>query len=1217
MLLAATVLYLPIDAATIEYWVKPPGSGSGGNGSSEQKAAVYSGTELHDKLSSNLGDDLVIYFLPGDYLISSVGSAQSIPLYCDVNANVANRSVSLIGKPHPTTGARPRLILSTAIQSSVWTASIAHHTLITTPTYPDGRKSYLKHVSIHDLDLDGNFPALGAWTSEANATGYKSFAIDVAAESGWFKNLRVRNFGAVGLVPNSYIHVTAGVEAFPVVFNTVLTSSNQTVNGTPFCWIVEDCEVSDFHSVHGGYGTMIMANAYQAAQGSLTDNPRVVIRRCQVRVNQHAIGFGSAGTCSGSECKRPFPNTANLPGGPSGRIRFHDNVVLGTGTGFNTDTGWLGPIFFDNNAFLDTAIMGSFGEAGTNPSNPSPHDSYRLRENLVRLRGRPVAKTWTDITMANYPNHATDPNLGLGRFHHEESPANSLSHGLMIKGTAGNILLEKNRFTTWPKGNFYLPAPDSNDHENYRLVWKIPGGQNINSWIYSRVRAAVQPMTFTDNRLSKSSYDFGTLNVGTSFDNLNSETESSLTHTSSSPHAADHLNLKIPSIILPASGAFDPRGTLGRVHLNLTGGTDLESVQEIQIGQPVYNSGTATLTVPGRVVRHVIPRGGIVGGTAAVSEVPVRLRYERRAENFTEATMVSLAAINSSTSGLVTFNLPGVPNNWSGVLRFTMWVDGGTGGQGTFEPHADSWATLNFPLATPQGKPVVELTASPDVSDDKNTSAAKRAVIKVRRSVTTSSSLTVKLTLNSLEMNQSGFTKPGSNPPQDLAGTYGTSGTADYYVINGTGTWKAPTSTSPAEITIASNQAEGTVQVVTRADNLTEQNLIVCELVNNGGAYAPGISSRVPILIFDGPEWNIVELSGLDYETTALGAALAVNAGVISGSAWSVPPQAVGRVTWTGAEHGVLWLPSTLPATDFGLTFRPSGISFRSGLSTKSKVVGSLGTSAYLINDDNTGGTTLPHFPLGGAPSRAWAISPDGARAVGSSTSPNGKTRAAMWVGTTAAVDISSGLEDPMNLRIGEGRAVNNAGVIVGWTSGFPSGGPSVQRPFRNTGNGAVLSDTDYLAVPEGGSGEGGANAVTTSESAHHAAGWFRLSDINQRVGARWVPASGVTLPSVPVNLSRLERGAGALDLRSEAMGINSSRLVVGWSGPSETHNNRRAVFHAGATWKDFNDRRFTHGAGWELRSANSIGDTRVVAGEGVQSGVQKGFILVPRLPGN
>ena len=79
LLVVCACLRLPITGATIEYWVKPPGGG-GGNGSSEAAAASYSGTAIFAVLSTNLGDDLVIYFLPGDYLITNVGSETSLPL---------------------------------------------------------------------------------------------------------------------------------------------------------------------------------------------------------------------------------------------------------------------------------------------------------------------------------------------------------------------------------------------------------------------------------------------------------------------------------------------------------------------------------------------------------------------------------------------------------------------------------------------------------------------------------------------------------------------------------------------------------------------------------------------------------------------------------------------------------------------------------------------------------------------------------------------------------------------------------------------------------------------------------------------------------------------------------------------------------------------------------------------------------------------------------
>lgn len=60
------------------------------------------------------------------------------------------------------------------------------------------------------------------------------------------------------------------------------------------------------------------------------------------------------------------------------------------------------------------------------------------------------------------------------------------------------------------------------------------------------------------------------------------------------------------------------------------------------------------------------------------------------------------------------------------------------------DPDKDGWATYNYPLGT-----TVELTASPDLGDDKNMAGAKRAKIRVTRTGPTNSSLVVNLTLHS------------------------------------------------------------------------------------------------------------------------------------------------------------------------------------------------------------------------------------------------------------------------------------------------------------------------------------------------------------------------------------------------------------------------------------------------------------------------------------
>ncbi|HAB18157.1 MAG TPA: hypothetical protein DCE44_17125 [Verrucomicrobiales bacterium] len=423
--------------------------------------------------------------------------------------------------------------------------------------------------------------------------------------------------------------------------------------------------------------------------------------------------------------------------------------------------------------------------------------------------------------------------------------------------------------------------------------------------------------------------------------------------------------------------------------------------------------------------------------------------------------------------------------------------------------------------------------------------------------------------------------------------------------------------------------------MITIADTLTEQNIIVCRLGSSPTANAPGVSTSANILIYDGPLWSVLEIAGSGSFITYDSAGLAVNAGVIGTSgAWATPPQAVGWSIWKtnssspALTHGALWTSASIaPATDFGLVFRPYGISFRASTQAvdRAKVVGSLGTAAYRMLDNASGGIQLPHFDGTTGPSLAWGISPNAARSVGySSTAVSLWTRPALWVGTSTPVDLSVNFsaQDIANVRIGEAKAVNDAGVIVGYCSLFLGNGDSIQRPFSNTGNGALLTTTDWLQVPDGyanATGEGVANAVSLVYSGDppspvsRASGSFRATSTVPWQATIWGP-NGAGIPEAPVDLQTLKRVLD-FDPQSEALGINSKLRVVGWSGVSATDPQRKAVFHSGV-WKDLNDRHFTHGSGWELQSAHAISDTDVIVGVGTLSGSPRGFLLIPRTAG-
>lgn len=740
----------------------------------------------------------------------------------------------------------------------------------------------------------------------------------------------------------------------------------------------------------------------------------------------------------------------------------------------------------------------------------------------------------------------------------------------------------------------------------------MPGNQNINSWLYARGRPPVVPMGLNGTRLSGVSYDFKSLTT------LPSGEVAQFDVNSTESTAVQHMDYRNALSGLPNN--FVPRGRLHRVLPQMTGGSPsrLGAVREVQIGEVTYGGGT--LTVPCRIVDHRLRASGQSPiETQAVGGQTLRLRCQRRDAAWNESTTdLTGPATSNPTTGVVTFTIPNL-SNVSGLCRLAVWVDAGSGGSGTLEPDQDGWATFEYPLQTAANLPVVELTASPDVGDDKNTAAAKRATLRVTRSSYTSSSPSLNVNL-SLPVGV--YLKPGTS--SDLAATYGTSGTADYYLTGSSWTYDSVSKT--ATITIPAGQGEATAQVVTRADQVTEQNVIVCRLAP-GANYTPGASTSANILIFDGPYWTVQEMAGPAGVNLYSSAGLAVNSGVYNASGtWTTPPQIIGAATWANiygqAEiHGALWATSlssqTPPATDFGLTFRPYGISFRpsTAAADRAKVVGSWGSSAYQILDNNTGGTALPHFASSTGPSLAWAISPDGTRTVGYSTS-SGKTRPALWTGTGTPIDLSSGLEDPMNQRIGEAKAVNNSGVVVGYSSGF-LGGASILRPFSNDGLGSPLSDDDYLTAPNNwpqADGSGVANAVSLSGGVSSAAGRMYNSLLRPKLGVRWYP-DGSGIPTLPESLSALNR-VNVIDLQSEVLGINSSSLMVGWSGANSGDPDRRAVFHTGSVWKDLNDRHFIHGPGWVLQSANAVSDNETVVGTGTLSGSPRGFVLIPRVSG-
>ncbi|MBN8247214.1 MAG: hypothetical protein J0L84_07190 [Verrucomicrobia bacterium] len=1233
--------------------MSPTASGTG-DGKSPDNSAAYQLNPLGNPLAinhwlNNSGDlekDVTINFKAGTYVIPASGAGGWGWIQI---AGSSSRIVTLNGIPDAATGQLPTLRLESSTPDlyydGQWNNGIINRFVVQCAKNPSTfKRDYLKKIVISNMELDGNFQEIpgqagtghGAITSEANTAGFRSMPIDVAAQTGLIQNVVIRNFGSIGEVPaNPNLQNDSGVESFMVSVHTFIESESYPTHGaTPLIpWIIEKVEVRDFHSIHGGYGTMIMPHAYQTTWGSANANPYILVRQCMVMGSIGVVALGTAG--------KELPVVPNLHTSrqTSGRIVFKDNVVVNASHGINIDTGLVGPVVFENNAFLDVGTLGSFGASG----GAAWHKSFKFKDNLIRLRGYLIQKSWADICLRDGIGSITDPNLALGRW----VPNDSLSDGLFIEGEAAGFQFEGNDFSTWPLDNYDLyPAGVNTKPSQYQLIWKVPDDPGLGiCGMQVATRGPVTIVSMTGNRVSKRAYDFGRVEdpVG-SVPNNNFESLAPRTTTIDdfSGDTEPHVSIRTPvddgNILLDPGVAFKPKGQLKRVVPIYSQATDprLIGVREVQIGEVTYAAGE--LTVRGRMVEHRL-RPAVLNNLNQIKTMNVAAQFRLRAswtdtagQNQTQSTF---ADANSGNMFIASPKVTGLSGQ-SGVMRLQLWKDeaaspsGEIGVASTLNADVDAWAEWDFPLAPPSdsswagwiGKPSVEITATPDVGDDKNSSAGKRAKIRLRRHGSTVGSLPVRLSLD-----HTAITRPGTTPPQSLRALYG-SPSGDYTLapVSGTGTWAAdasqPSNATLGTATIANGQSELILEVVPVADNLTEYNLIEARILTdpqqNPPRYASGILKMARVLLFDGPLWTVLPLEGwaLPSQTSSSGAA--VNAGVVSSTGvWTVPPQIVGRVSWPGAAHGGLWTTqSATLSTVLGDNFHPYGISFRQDTSTRAKVVGERLGTAYRILDDNTGGVTLPHFTGSSGPSVAWGISPDGVRTVGYSIHPvTGKRRPAHWTGTAIPTDLSVNLEDPQNERIGEAKAVNNAGVVVGYSSGFGFGGFSLKRPFRTAAGGAALTDTDYLLVPAGGGGEGTANSVATSGGKHHAVGQFKLLT-PRYLGARWTPTGTQTLPSVAANLDVLYR-SGTGDFESEAKCINSSLKAVGWSGPSSTSPHRRAVIYNGE-WQDLNDQHFIHASsGWTLQSAEAISDNNVIVGVGTLSGTQKGFILVPRVNGN
>ena len=509
MAILSGLLAQAVSAQTTSRWIAPtdfvmPSGWSWGDGSKATNPAPYTFTTVSGWLRSTTLPDFTLYFYSGDYPVLDAANPVSAEHQFRIGGDT-NRVVRLLGIP-ASNGALPRLILWKEPTNSVlmtnyvssWPPSATlQHVLLGTATHstPNVRaiyrdnngvyRDYLNRIEVENLEFDGNFSGHAPLSSAANPTGYKSAALELWARTGRIKNVKVRNFGSLGQVPYSLVEGNnSGVEAFPVSFTTF----DDDKGSDPVPWLVENVEVSDFRSVHGGYGTMILGSVNTTNSNTSARAPVALFRGCTVNGGLGTIAFGAAGHpyavfSSPDPTQWSNPAAYTSRGYHSALSRHEANIALNGGAVFNTDTGSVHGFRLRNGIYLDVLNLGHLGTA--NQSLPS-HVNYEFNTNLIRLRGRQLIPSYSEFYINSLSDWGTDPNRALGR------NLTNFAEGIVVQGVAADITFAGNLVTTWPAAGFLTTNPATTNESVFRLIWPIAPDTWFSDAYFSRFRNPAQ-----------------------------------------------------------------------------------------------------------------------------------------------------------------------------------------------------------------------------------------------------------------------------------------------------------------------------------------------------------------------------------------------------------------------------------------------------------------------------------------------------------------------------------------------------------------------------------------------------------------------------------------------------------------------------------------------------------------------------------------------------
>ena len=1240
--LAPWLLLFPADAAvqTKEVWFAPsPANGSGSSsGSPRQFDWNYlKTTEIAQLKAFPVSDDkiLILHFSAGTHL--------NVTMSDDFLATSSPTGLTSWTWIIQGDGARPEeTVLKLPDAVSVPSANqddtgYAQAGMLSFAQNSLGRFQEMKRLVLQNLTLDCNWDGQKPeYTGPQYPRSFKTFAAHLSARTGKVSKVIVRNYGSHGLVPQSVYDNSAGVETFPLTIET--TDVGQVPEpGDPRPWVVEDCEIVGFRGVYAGYNTAILAQVRGNIAGAplqyvtpdvFNDNAArrvVMVRRCQVRGpagGSGMIGLGSAGVDDSFWSRH---------------ITFNDNILLNIGAGFNTDTGQMKWLDFQNTLFWDVSAVGYLGAINANSTFES---DYNISGNSVRFYGRIAEPVYRDFNaVGQYQNLTAIPARVLG------APLVNYASGVTIVGAAQYLTITDNWFTTRPLSGFYTPDPTATGLATFRPVWKVSslepyGFDPLNSYFPAR-NPAVQ-VTLNNNKLSGVSFDIGSAAVL-----AESGTFSSFTDTTSPGHATLR-----PALSALLNSNFNPTGKVERLVFRtanesvsyswlkstasnppLPSDTITQSfteavskgADEVVLGVPSVSGNT--LTVPVRLAYQPTPGSGITA-TAPQGGMTVWLRT-----TIGGAAPTAQSALTATGSGVATFSIP-LTIGANSLVQFLAWKDAGsTGANNAFDEYQDAWATAQWAQNT-----AVWVKASPDVANDQTLARAKFHFYRTGN--TTSPPVTVAFSLPVTGL------KPA---------TYGSSGTGDYTLVANAITAKAPSAwamsgTTGGTLTFGTGQTEAVLDVVPRSDAKLENNVVYLT-VDQGTGYAvpqPGntVTPRsATVLIYDGPEFVLFQLddytpilAGYPTNTSAYRFANATAAYALDNNA---TPKIAGGATYLADAYGPKqnfggwWTTVTpFPLTDFqndrvgywqGFGAPPLGVS------DDGTFVGQLGNYAFRRT---TIGTTfnLAHLStlnVSAAVGINRGLQTGDATSryiVGKSRNVTGVDRPTVWWGGSAYTPVDLGSGSPSILAIdsaGLATAANDYGVIVGWAE-QTAVSPKVQRAFRSKeatfANALPLTLGDELPLPEGTANT--VNNLSTAWAVNSAASIAVGSAINKPPGTYeptavfWPNRSTGSGPNPKALV--LKEINGATDT-SDATAINDIGFIGGWSKVGTTS---KATLWRGASVyvlaEDLNDPHIVKlGTGWSLEAVTAINTNRVIVGNGKLNGKTRGFVMVPMPVGN